>query len=76
MLSDVLPKKKWARPLEWSYRELIDGRLYPCKNGFNGEDLPKDLPPSSTVYGHYNHWRKAGTIEKRMNRLHGQGGLD
>jgi transposase len=32
--------------------------------------LPKDLPPDSTVFYHYNEWRKAGTIEKLMHVLH------
>ena len=72
LLPDVLPKKKRTRPLDWSYRELIDGMLYQLKNGCNWEDLPKDLPPYSTVFWHYNQWRKAGTIEKLMELLHGQ----
>ena len=70
LLPDVLPKKKRTRPLDWSYRELIDGMLYQLKNGCNWEDLPKDFPPYSTVYWHYSQWRKAGTIEKLMNLLH------
>jgi len=36
------------------------------------EDLPKDLPPYSTVYWHYKQWREAGAIEKLMSALHGQ----
>jgi transposase len=72
LLPEVLPKKKRTRPLDWSYRELIDGMLYQLKNGCNWEDLPKDFPPYSTVYWHYKQWRAAGTIEKLMNILHGQ----
>ena len=72
LLPDVLPKKTRTRPLDWSYRELIDGMLYQLKNGCNWEDLPKDWPPYSTVYWHYSQWRKAGTIEKLMDLLHGQ----
>ena len=44
LLPEVLPQKKSTRPLDWSYRELIDGMLYRLKNGCNWEDLPKDLP--------------------------------
>ncbi|MBF2077451.1 MAG: transposase [Synechococcales cyanobacterium T60_A2020_003] len=50
LLPEVLPKKKRTRPLDWSYRELIDGMLYQLKNDCNCEDLPKDFPPYSTVY--------------------------
>lgn len=72
LLPHVLPKRKRTRPLDWSYRALIDGMLYQLKNGCNWGDLPKDFPPYSTVYWHYNQWRKAGTIEKLMELLHGQ----
>ncbi len=58
--------------LKWSYRALIDGMLYRLKNGCNWEDLPKDLPPYSTVFWHYNEWRKAGSVEKLMTVLHGE----
>lgn len=72
LLPEFLPPKKKTRPLIWSYRELIDGMLYRLKNGCNWEDLPKDFPPSSTVFWHYNEWRKAGSIETLMTLLHGQ----
>lgn len=72
LLPAVLPKKQSTRPLDWSYRELIDGMLYRLKNGCNWEDMPKDLPPYSTVFYHYNEWRKADTLETLMNILHEQ----
>jgi transposase len=52
LLPEILPPKKSTRPLEWSYREIIDGILYRLKNGCNWADLPNDLPPYSTVYWH------------------------
>ena len=72
LLPEVLPPKKKTRPLDWSYRDLIDGILYRLKNGCNWEDLPKDLPPYSTVYWHYKQWRDAGTFETLMTILHEQ----
>ena len=72
LLPEFLPPKNKTMPLIWSYRELIDGMLYRLKNGCNWEDLPKDFPPSSTVFWHYNAWRKAGSIETLMTLLHGQ----
>ena len=41
-----------------------------CKNGCNWGDLPKELPPYSTVYWYYKQWRDAGVIEKLMDALH------
>lgn len=70
LLPEVLPLKRKTRPLEWSYRDLIDGMLYRLKNGCNWEDLPKDLSPYSTVFWHYNQWRQVGAIEKLMALLH------
>jgi transposase len=67
-----LPKKKRTRPCDWTKREIVDGILYQLKNGCNWEDLPKDLPPYSTVYWHYKQWREAGVIEELMSVLHGQ----
>lgn len=70
LLLEVLPPKKKTRPLDWSYRAIVDGILYRLKNGCNWQDLPKDLPPYSTVYWHYKQWREAGTFEHLMTMLH------
>jgi transposase len=72
LLKEILPAKKQTRPSNWTKREIFDGILYQLKNGCNWEDLPKDLPPYSTVYWHYKQWREAGVIEKLMSALHGQ----
>jgi transposase len=72
LLPEILPPKKSTRPLEWSYREIIDGILYRLKNGCNWADLPQDLPPYSTVYWHYKQWREAGTVEQLMTIFHEQ----
>jgi transposase len=72
LLVEILPPKKRTRPMNWSQREILDGIFYQLKNGCNWEDLPKDLPPYSTVYWHYKQWREAGSIEKLMALLHGQ----
>lgn len=69
LLPTILPREKRTRPLKTSYRAIIHGIFYRLKNGCNWEDLPNDLPPYSTVYWHYKHWREAGTIEKLMTML-------
>ncbi|NJL38682.1 MAG: transposase [Leptolyngbyaceae cyanobacterium SM1_4_3] len=52
LLPEILPAKKRTRPSKWTKRQILDGILYQLKNGCNWEDLPKDLPPYSTVYWH------------------------
>ncbi len=70
IIEPLLPKKKKTRPPKWSKREILDGVLYQLKNGCNWGDLPKDLPPYSTVFWHSLQWRAEGIIEKIMTTLH------
>ena len=72
LLLQIIPTKKRTRPPDWTKREIVDGILYQLKNGCNWEDLPKDLPPYSTVYWHYKQWREAGVFEDLMSVLHGK----
>ncbi|NJO50645.1 MAG: transposase [Leptolyngbyaceae cyanobacterium RM2_2_4] len=72
LLSEILPAKKRTRPSKWTKRQILDGILYQLKNGCNWEDLPKDLPPYSTVYWHYKQWRSAGAIQTLKQVLHEQ----
>ena len=72
LLQKILPTKKQTRPTNWTKREIFNGILYQLKNGCNWQDLPKDLPPYSTVYWHYKQWRAAGVFEELMSVLHGQ----
>lgn len=70
LLSQILPLKKKTRPPSWTQREILNGIFYQLKNGCNWADLPKDLPPYSTVYWHYKQWREQGVIEELMRVLH------
>jgi transposase len=72
LLLEILPQKKQTRPANWTKQEIVDSILYQLKNGCNWSDLPKDLPPDSTVYWHYKQWREAGVIETLMELLHGE----
>jgi transposase len=72
LLLRLLPQKKRTRPSNWTKRQILDGILYQLKNGCNWQDLPKDLPPYSTLYWHYKQWRAAGVIEVLMQTLHEQ----
>ena len=71
-LYQILPQKKITRPPNWTQREILNGILYQLKNGCNWADIPKDLPPYSTVYWYYKQWRSQGAIGKLMRVLHSQ----
>lgn len=70
ILKEALPNKKRTRPKNWSYRDIINGIFYQLKNVCKWVDLPKDLPPYSTVYWHYKQWVVCGAVEKLMEALH------
>jgi transposase len=70
IIEPLLPKKKRTKPAKWSKRQILDGILYQLKNGCNWCDLPKDLPPYSTVFWYYKQWRDEGVIEKIRDVLH------
>ena len=72
LLPQILPPKKQTRPPNWTKREILDGIFYQLKNGCNWQDLPRDLPPYSTVYWHYKQWRAEGSLDKLMKILHTQ----
>ncbi len=70
IIEPLLPKKKLTRPPTWTKREILDGIFYQLKNGCNWGDLPKEMPPYSTVYWHYKQWRSQGVIKTIMEELH------
>ena len=72
IIEPLLPSKKKTRPPKWNKRAILDGVLYQLKNGCNWCDLPTDLPPYSTVFWHYKHWRTQGVIEAIMKTLNGK----
>lgn len=68
----LLSKKKKTRPPLWTKRQLFNGILYQLKNGCNWCDLPRDLPPYSTVFWHYQNWCEDGSLERIETQLHGK----
>jgi len=72
IIEPLLPVKKKTRPPRWSKRQILDGIFYQLKNGCNWGDLPRDLPPYSTVFWHYKQWREAGVLNQIMDTLHGK----
>jgi len=72
IIEPLLPKRKKTKPPDWTKREILNGVFYQLKNGCAWGDLPKDLPPYSTVFWHYKQWRAEGAWTTIMNALHGQ----
>lgn len=70
LIEPLLPQKKQTRPPRWTKRQILDGIFYQLKNGCNWCDLPKDLPPYSTVFWHSLQWRLNGVLDQIMVTLH------
>ncbi|TAD95747.1 MAG: transposase [Oscillatoriales cyanobacterium] len=70
IIEPLLPQKKKTRPPVWTKRQILNGIFYQLKNGCNWGDLPRDLPPYSTVFWHYQNWCEEGAIDLIMTKLH------
>ena len=58
------PAKGIGRPRGWPLREIVNGIFYVMRSGCPWRQLPKDLPPWSTVYRWFAAWRDACLFEK------------
>lgn len=70
IIAPLLPQKQKTRPLKWTKRQILDGVFYQLKNRCNWCDLPRDLPPYSTVFWHYKQLRSDRVLEQIMTSLH------
>ncbi|WP_226889793.1 transposase [Nostoc sp. MG11] len=61
IIEPLLPQKKQTRPPKWTKRQILDGIFYQLKNGCNWCDLPRDLPPYSTVFWHLHSVARSGS---------------
>ena len=71
MIEPYLPPAKGiGRPRGWPLREIVNGIFYVLRAGCPWRQLPKDLPPWSTVYRcWFAAWRDACLFEKINHAL-------
>ena len=65
----VPPPAKTGRPRLWSMREILNGIFYVLRAGCAWRNIPKDLPPASTVYGWFLRFRHEGVFETINHHL-------
>jgi transposase len=63
ILEPLLPTKSRTRPPIWTKHQILNGIFYQLVNGCRWVDLPKDLPPSGTVFHYFNTWKEDGVWE-------------
>lgn len=64
IIEPLLPQKKQTKPPLWSKRQILDGIFYQLKNGCNWCDLPRDLPPYSTVFWYLHSVARHGSSRR------------
>jgi len=57
-------------------REIVNAIFYVLRTGCQWENLPHDFPPYSTVFYHYNKWKKKGIWDQILAGLRQQVRLD
>jgi transposase len=53
-------------------REVVNGLVYVLSTGCQWRAIPKDLPPKSTVYDHFDLWTYDGTLVRIHHALYVQ----
>ena len=65
ILSPFLPAaRSCGCPRKWEMREIVSAIFYVLRGGIAWSLLPKDFPPTSTVYPWFARFRDDGTWER------------
>ena len=72
MIPPAKQSKRGGRPRKVDRREVLNTLCYLNRSGCQGEMLPHDLLPKSTVYDYVAQWRDDGTWEKWLKALREQ----
>lgn len=73
VIEPYVPKPKpGGRPADHERREIINAIAYILRSGCAWRLMPHDLPPWTTVYDYFRHWRIDGTWERINTALREQ----
>ncbi len=64
----IPPAKPGGHPRTTDMRRVCNGIFYLLKTGCQWQYLPKDFPPSPTVYYYYRKWQRKGVWERGMGK--------
>ena len=71
LLRPLLPgAKHGGRPRGVDMREVLNGILYILSTGCQWRQIPKDLPPRSTIYDYLELFEWDGTLERIHHELY------
>jgi transposase len=60
----IPPAKSGGNKRTVNIREVLNGLMYLLGSGCQWRDIPKDLPPRSTIHGYFDRWDYDGTLDR------------
>jgi transposase len=72
LIADLLPPNG-RRGGQWQdHRRILNGMFWVLHAGAQWREMPERYGPWQTVYDRFSRWRKNGTIDRMLERLHMQ----
>jgi transposase len=68
----IPPAKRGGNKRTVDVREIVNGVMYILGTGCQWRDIPRDLPPRSTVHGYLDRWDYDGTLQRIHHALYVQ----
>ena len=59
----IPPAKPGGNKRTVNIREIVNGLMYILGSGCQWRDIPKDLPPRSTIHDYLDRWAHDGTLD-------------
>lgn len=73
VIEPILPKSKSRKGKRGrppvNKREVLNGILWILRTGAQWREMPEKYPPYQTCHRYFQHWSRAGTLEKLLKRL-------
>ena len=66
----IPPAKPGGNKRTVNIREIVNGLMYILGSGCQWRDIPKDLPPRSTIHDYLDRWSYDGTLEDIHHALY------
>jgi len=68
----IPPAKPGGNKRTVNIREVLNGLMYLLGSGCQWRDIPKDLPPRSTIHDYFDRWDYDGTLDQIHHTLYVQ----
>jgi transposase len=73
LISPLIPAaRRGGNKRTVNVREVVNGLMYILGTGCQWRDIPKDLPPRSTIHDYLDRWDYDGTLQRLHYELYGQ----